>query len=84
MAVNSLGGGARGQLLLQVPRGLEVPLERGADLLHERLQLGVLNRREERGVDGVDHLLVIADFFGRIGLSNAAPDLPFSSCMAFT
>src|SRR5512140_3490039 len=51
----------RGELAVELLRVVQVRLERWRDLLDQRLQLRVLGVREERGVDRVQHLLVVSN-----------------------
>src|SRR5436190_12593018 len=49
------------ELRLELLRMLQVAVDRGAHLLDQGLQLGVLRARDERLVDRVENLLVISD-----------------------
>src|SRR5262245_28086496 len=56
------------QLLVEISRGQHVSLERWRDLDDEVLQLRILNCREQRARDGVDHGFMKRDFVLQKGM----------------
>src|SRR5207237_8692983 len=53
---------------LELLRRLEVTLKSRSHLLHERLELSILDRGNQRPVERVDHRLMVGHFVGSIGL----------------